>query len=264
MLKKVVKSGIRRLGFDIVRYSPPMKSKRTSALTYYETPTGKYYLPTDAHEDIVANAIKGGSVFEGEVVELARRYVRPGSVVLDVGANFGQMSVLFSHMVGDSGKVYSFEADDFVYEILQKNIEANRLAGRIVPVFGAVHDSMGATLHFPVQDFQRFSTYGSYGIDYNYGGAGRPVPTVTIDSLNIVDPLSFMKVDIQGGDLQAMRGALETIKRHRMPIIFEYEYALEDEFKMSFQDYVDFVRSIDYRFERVVSGHNYLIVPRDK
>jgi FkbM family methyltransferase len=261
MLKRVVKAGLRRLGFDIVRYSPSKKSKRTSALTYHQTPTGNYYLPTDAHADIVANAIRSGAVFEAEVVDLARRYVRPGSVVLDVGANFGQMSVLFSKMVGESGKVYSFEADDFVYEILEKNINANDLGARIVPIFGAIHDSMGETLHFPVQDFERFSSYGSYGIDYKNRGAGRPVPSLTIDSLNIIDPISFMKVDIQGGDLQAMRGARETIERHRMPIIFEYEYAFEDELGMSFQDYVDFVLSIGYRFEKVVTGHNFLIVP---
>jgi FkbM family methyltransferase len=261
MLKKIVKAGIRRLGFDVVRYSPPQRSERTAALTYYQTVTGNYFLPTDAHGDIVANAIKAGWTFEGEVVSLAQRYVRPGTVVLDVGANFGQMSVLFSRMVGEAGAVYSFEADDFVFEILKKNIEANQRAGKIVPIFGAVHHTPDETLFFPVQDFQRFPTYGSYGIDYN-GGPGRPVKTVTIDALKIEEPISFMKVDIQGGDLQAMQGAVETIKKHRMPIIFEYEYAFEDEFKMSFQDYVDFVQSINYRFEKVVSGHNFLVVPR--
>lgn len=260
MLKRIVKAGLRRLGFDIVRYAP-QKSKRTKALTYYETATGNYFLPTDAHGDLIANAIKAGWTFDIEIVNLVKRYAREGTVILDVGANFGQMSVLFSRMVGDTGKVYSFEADDFVFEILQKNIEANRRTGKIVPIFGAVHHTAGETLFFPVQDFERFPTYGSYGIDYN-GGPGRPVKTVTIDSLNIEDPISFLKVDIQGGDLLALRGAVETIKRHRMPIIFEYECAFEDEFKMSFQDYVDFVQSINYRFEKNIGGQNFLIVPR--
>ena len=64
------------------------------------------------------------------------------------------------------------------------SIAANNRAGRIVPVFGAVHDVAGQTLYFPEQDFTRFSTYGSYGIDYG-GNKGRPVPTITIDSLGI-------------------------------------------------------------------------------
>ena len=46
-----------------------------------------------------------------------------------------------------------------------------------------------------------------------------------------------------------------------MPIIFEYEYLFEEELNLSFQEYIDFVQSINYRFERVIMGQNYLIVP---
>jgi FkbM family methyltransferase len=265
MLKKLVRPIIRKVGFDIVRYHPIVPapgSTRTTSLTFHETRTGKFFLPTDAQGDVIANTIKSGGIFEEELVNLARRYIKPGTVVIDAGANFGQMSLLFSGMAGDSGRVYSLEADDFVFDILTKNIEANERSGAILPVFGALHDTVGETLHFPVQDFKRFQTYGSYGIDYN-GGPGRSVKTFTIDSLNIETPVSFMKIDIQGGDLQAMQGAVNTIKRNRMPIIFEYEYEFEDELKMSFQDYVDFVQGIDYRFQKVLSGRNFLIVPRE-
>jgi hypothetical protein len=91
--------------------------------------------------------------------------------------------------------------------------------------------------------------------------AGRTVKTLTIDRLNINTPISFMKVDIQGSDLFALRGAVETIKRHRMPIIFEFEQQFQAEFRTSFQDYVDFVNSISYRFAKLVMDINYLIVP---
>ena len=76
--------------------------------------------------------------------------------------------------------------------------------------------------------------------------------------------LLVMKMDIQGSDLFALHGAVETIKRHRMPIIFEFYQPFQAEFRTSFQDYVDFVNSISYRFEKVVmeiESINYLIVP---
>jgi FkbM family methyltransferase len=264
-MKNVIRNVIRRFGVDIVRYTPvderALRSERTRSLTQFKTKTGNYYLPTDARGDVVANAIKADKVFEPEVVNLALSYIKPGTVVLDVGANFGQMTVMFAERAGAAGKVYSFDADDFIFEILQRNIEANGLQSRVVPIFGAVHNVDGETLYFPVQDFKRWDSYGSYGIDYN-AAAGRAVKTLTIDSLDITEPVSFMKVDIQGGDLQAMQGAVKTIARHRMPIIFEYEYHFEDEYKLSFQEYVDFVQSIGYRFQKVVSGHNFLIVPR--
>ena len=241
-------------GFAINRVEKqPSKCLRTTGsiqerAQLYETSTGRYYLPTDAPQDWVISCIKSGGVFEPEVVETAKAYIRPGSTVLDVGANFGQMSVLFSRFVGAGGQVHSFEADPFVYELLQKTLAANNCQN-VTAHLGAVYDRPNQQLFYPVQDFKRFQAYGSYGIDPN-ATAGRTVKTLTIDGLNINTPISFMKVDIQGSDLFALRGAVETIKRHRMPIIFEFEQQFQAEFRTSFQDYVDFVNSISYRFEK--------------
>jgi FkbM family methyltransferase len=262
-MKKLIRKILRQFGVDVVRYVSPEagRSVRTKALSYFETATGNYYLPSDAHGDEIACAIKAGRIFDVEIVDIARRHIKPGTAALDVGANFGQMSILFSDMVGEGGKVYAFDADDFVFDILSKNIAANGREGRVVPVFGAVHSVSNQTLYFPVQDFVRWQTYGSYGIDYT-NKSGRPVPTVTIDELDIAEQVSFMKVDVQGGDLHAMRGAVKTIAKNRMPILFEYEYHFEADLKLSFQEYVEFVAEIGYRFESVINGYNYLIVPK--
>ena len=263
-MKKLIKSLFHSVGLEVTRYRKPVpaQSKRTRALSYIETVTGNYYLPTDATEDVIADAIRNNRVFEPEVVALAAQFIREGDVVLDVGSNFGQMAVQFARKAGATGRVHCFEADDWVFEILRKNIETNNLKDRIIPHFGAVHNADGQTLFFPEQDFVESGTYGSYGIDYT-ASKGRAVPTLTIDSLDIPGRISFMKVDIQGGDLQAMQGAVKTIAKYRMPILFEYEYHLEEKFALCFQDYVDFVQQIGYSFSRVVNGHNYLIVPKE-
>jgi hypothetical protein len=115
-------------------------------------------------------------------------------------------------------------------------------------------------MFYPVPDFQRFGSYGSYGLDPN-AKDGRSVDTITIDSLNIQDHISFIKVDVQGSDLFALQGSTETIRRHQMPIIFEYEAQFQEEFHTSLDDYLKFIKAINYKIERVV-GINYLIVPR--
>lgn len=265
-----------RLGFDIIRFHQlPKKhietdnkviatsliSNNANDLSYYETATGNYYLPTKATKDIIAKAIINNEIFEKEVVELAQKYIKKNTSVLDVGSNFGQMAVLFANSVGVEGKVYAFEADDFIYSILKKNISANKLDGKVIPNFGAVHNKTNETLIFPEHNLSRWDTYGAYGIDYN-AKEGRQVKTLTIDSLNIEEPISFMKVDVQGGDLLALQGAVKTIEKNKMPILFEYEYHLEEEFNLCFQDYVDFVNKINYRFHKVINGHNFLIIPK--
>ena len=129
-------------------------------------------------------------------------------------------------------------------------------------IFGAVYDKDGNIMLYPVQDFTRFGSYGSYGLDPN-AKQGRKVQTLTIDSLNIETPISFMKVDVQGSDLFVLKGAIETIKKHQMPIIFEYEEQFQEEFNTCWQDYLNFIELIDYKIEQVVYGINYLITPKN-
>ncbi len=263
-INEILTKMINNFGYTVKRInrkSTCKKSVKTDKLAYYETPTGNYYLPADAVQDIVANTIIKGNIFEEEIVNTARKYIQLNTTVLDVGSNFGQMALLYAHMVGKNGKVYAFDADEFVFKILKKNIIANDLSDRITPIWGAVHNTINEKLIFPEQDFLKFGSYGSYGIDYN-AREGREVKTITIDSMHIKSPISFMKVDIQGGDLFAMQGAVETIRKNRMPILFEYEYRFEDEFDMCFQDYVDFVSDIHYKFKKVINGHNYLVIPK--
>lgn len=254
--KQLIKDALARLGITVS--IKPRRSKRTSKLSFHKTSTGNYYLPTDARSDQIANTIKNNNIFDEPIYQISRQFIKPGSAVLDVGSNFGQMAILFSRLVGENGIVHAFEADDFIYSILENNCLEN--AKNITPHFAAVHSKSGETLHFPVQDFESFGTYGSYGIDY-IRNQGRPVRTLAIDDLKIERPISFMKIDVQGGDLLAMEGSRKTIQKHRMPIIFEYEYLFEDDLNLCFQDYADFVRSIDYHFEKVILGQNYLILP---
>lgn len=226
---------------------------------FYKTELGNYYLPTDAPDDVIAYHMRTGKIFEPEIIEIAKEYITPGSTVLDVGANLGQMSLLFSRMTGPSGQVFAFEADDFIFHLLQKNIQANQCEN-IRAFFGAVFDKSLDEVYYPEQTFTRFSSYGSYGINLNVEG-GRKLQTLVIDDLDIRSPISFMKVDIQGSDLFALKGAIKTIERHQMPIIFEYEEQFQDEFHTCFQDYLDFIQSISYKVVKTVNKINYVIAP---
>jgi FkbM family methyltransferase len=228
-------------------------------LKYYQTPIGNYYLPADATNDCIANDMRSGKIFEQEIIDVASKYIRNDSIVLDIGANFGQMSLIFSQFVGEDGQVFSFEADDYIFYILQQNILANN-CHNIRAFLRGVYDQTGDIMFYPVQDFKRFSAYGSYGIQPK-ATFGRKIETIAIDDLNFGKEISFMKVDVQGSDLFAMRGAIETIKGHKMPIIFEFEQQFQNEFNTSFQDYLDFIISISYKVEKVINGINYLIVP---
>jgi FkbM family methyltransferase len=231
-------------------------------LQLFETAIGHWWLPV-APGDVVVNAIKGGCIFDAPIVREAERHIRPGTVVLDVGANFGQMTVLFARLVGPRGHVHAFEAEPFVAGILQKNVEANGVSECVTIHRGAVWHSSGINLVFPQPDLKEHGSFGSYGV-VPKASEGRAVRSLTIDGLNIAGPISFMKIDVQGSDLFAMYGARATIGRERMPIIFEFERVFCQAFGTSFSDYADFVDSAGYSFVRTIhlDGDNFLICPR--
>jgi len=223
---------------------------------YFKTTTGNWWLPLI--DDLIAITMRRGRIFEREVVKESAKHIRPGTAVLDVGSNFGQMAVLFSRMVGQKGKVHAFEADPFVCSLLRMNVEANK-ARNIIVHESAVWSESGKTLIYPVPE--NIACFGAYGIDPR-ASEGRAVISTAIDDLGIGN-VSFIKIDIQGSDLNAINGAAQTIKGNRSPVLFEFEQQLQAQFGTSFRDYEEVISSLGYKIKKQIMGHNYLIVPTD-
>ncbi len=83
---------------------------------------------------------------------------------------------------------------------------------------------------------------------------------MTIDSLEITGHISAIKIDVQGSDLYAMMGAVETIRRHQPTIVFEYEQSMQDNFGTNLAAYERLISNIGYKILDIFS-HNYVIMP---
>lgn len=220
----------------------------------------QFILPIDVSGDIIVQAMKKGELFEPEIVAVGAKYIKPATVVLDIGSNLGQMGIEFSKLTGPNGKVHCFEANDFVFELLSRNLKLNG-ADNAIPHFCAVWNKSGEELIFPDPDFQRFGSYGSYGIDPK-AKTGKKVMTQSIDDLGITEKVSFIKVDIQGSDLFALQGAKQLIARDKPIIIFEFEKQFQKEFGTSFKDYQNFIQEINYQVIETINKINFVIGPK--
>lgn len=217
------------------------------------------YVPRFPLRDPIGMHIRAGKIHDRPVFEALQPFISPGDAVIDVGANFGLMSSLLADLVGKTGKVYAFEANPYNHHILTLNMRTNGL-DQVETIFRAVMDKADQPLTFPPPDFSRYPSHGSFSVSPERA-AGYPITSITIDSMNIERRIGALKVDIQGADLLALRGASETIRRHRMPILVEYEEDLQKPFGTRFQDYVDFAATIGYRFDKVVDSINFLLLP---
>ena len=270
MMRKTIRNFLNKKNYEIIKQPYigniyPNLSKDKNEF-YCETPIGNYYLPNQFEEDGVTKNLARGKYFEPEIIEIAKKYIIRGSTVLDLGANFGQMSIEFSKLVGPKGKVYSFEAQNFVFNFAKKNLDSNN-CNNVILFENAVYNKDGETLYFPQHDFSTTSAFKGAPFSglalISDSKNGIPVKTITIDSLKIETPISFIKVDVQGADLFAMQGAKETILKHKPVIIFEFEQPVQKEFKTNFNDYAEFVRSINYKFDDIISEINYIVTPKN-
>tara|TARA_B100000900_G_scaffold381236_1_gene367532 strand:- start:435 stop:1271 length:837 start_codon:yes stop_codon:yes gene_type:complete len=226
----------------------------------YETKNGKYYLPVFAFEDIICNQIKNNRIYQSKIVDLAKQYVEENTAVLDVGSNFGQLTIEFSKLKKNV-LVYSFEAQEFVFKLLKKNININKCNAKS---FYNLVGNESKTVKVKSTELDRFSTWGSNNIiitdddkKFNY------IKAIKIDDLNIKEKISFMKIDVQGKDLEVLKGAKQTILKNKMPILFEYEELFENVYGYKFKDFENFIDKINYKIQ-IKSGPDYLILPKIK
>ena len=224
----------------------------------YRTKNGNYFLPVFAYNDIIARKIKDNRIYDPEILDLAKQYVEENTIVLDVGSNFGQLTYEFSKLKKNV-LVYSFEAQEFIFKLLKKNININKCNAKC---FYNLVGNETKTLKIKTTSLGKNDTWGSNNIittdddkNFNY------IKAIKIDDLNIKEKISFMKIDVQGMDLEVLKGAKQTILKNKMPIIFEYEEVYKNVYGYKFKDFENFIDEINYKIQ-LKSGSDYLILPK--
>jgi FkbM family methyltransferase len=146
--------------------------------------------------------------------------LRPGMVFVDGGANLGVYTVLASNAVGDEGRVLSFEPGGDSYERLNVNIAANA-ATNIRPRRAALSDSSGLA---PLYHTGGHAVSYSLAPDSADETSSEQVETVTIDEVLAeegLDRLDFVKLDVEGSEELALRGAADSLARFQPIVMFE-------------------------------------------
>ena len=75
------------------------------------------------NDTCVADSLRIGILFEKFVVSFVKNFINPTKNIIDLGANIGTHSIIYSNYT--KGNIYSFEPQKIVFDILQKNIELN-------------------------------------------------------------------------------------------------------------------------------------------
>ena len=167
-------------------------------------------------DDMGLDILTGRSPFEVKEQRFLLKHLEEGMVFYDVGAHHGLYTLLASYKVGEPGLVVAFEPSGRERAVLKRNVEATgRRNVRIEPSAASDYDGVGE-LHSL-----------SYGTGLNYlarslDGRGVNVNTLRVDTYTATNPPpSVIKMDVEGSEVFALRGAEETLKQHKPLLLVE-------------------------------------------
>ena len=155
-----------------------------------------------------------GEYSQGES-ELFDVLVRAGDWVIEGGANIGSLTVHLAQLVGENGKVFAFEPQRLVFQLLAGNMAINNLTN--VYCFQKYLSDETGTVKVPVFDPTKVNNFGGYSMRTNYS-EGDDVEVITPDSLQL-PRCDFIKLDVEDMELKALKGAENIIKNFH-PIIY--------------------------------------------
>jgi len=198
------------------RYEKFQKLKHPFVKTLYKT---KMYL--NPKDNIISKFLYMNKCWEPQETEYFKKIVLEGMNVIDIGANIGYFSILFSKWIGDRGKVFAFEPDPKNYELLIKNIQANKCTN-ISPIKKAVSNYDGKTFLF-LSD-ENIGDHRIFDANIFPGDEIRnkiEIESIRLDSFFLPEQeIDLIKMDIQGSEMLALEGMNQILSRNHKIFLF--------------------------------------------
>lgn len=181
-------------------------------------------------------------------IYLEKARLKEGDVVLDMGAYCGATAYAFSKIVGESGKVLAFEPDNENYNALCQNINLHALTN-VIPIKKAIWSSRSKLL------FQGDGNMGSgMAIVLKDRSNAYEVETLSLDNICSEYKLTrvdFVKMDIEGSEVEVLKSAKDFLKRFKPSLIIEPHLVGE---RICTEVVCDILREADYSCEVIDQG----------
>jgi len=166
--------------------------------------------------DIYGGVYFYGKEYEPETTSVILRLLRPGDVVLDIGANLGYYSFLMAEAVGAKGQIHAFEPNPSLAKVFRESLKMSASQDSIVFNEIAVADGTAQTVEFYLSQYADNSGLSSlyrhqYGVDHGFFSSKDKVlvETITLDDYFRKHHLSrcdLIKIDVEGAEPNVIRG----------------------------------------------------------
>lgn len=154
--------------------------------------------------------------------EFCKNVIKQGMTVFDVGANIGQFSILFAHLVGQEGKVYSFEPVSSTIRRLKTHIALNGFDNVFTEQLAVLDkDNEIATINIFPEGNSVWNTIGNPSMPVKPVGKEK-VSTITIDTYcneHGIKNIDYLKIDVEGAELEVLMGCKKLLKSQKIKLL---------------------------------------------
>ena len=230
---RLVKAPEKYLSAQVFRwliYPWSKKSWKRRALTFFDTPM---YVLLPAGIDIFLTGCKTHHS-EIRLAKFMLQQIKPGDLVIDVGAHFGFFTLLAASLCGAKGRVIAFEPGRQTFEMLSRNTAPFPQIQIEAQAAGAINGTLDfwefSTLH------SEYNTTKREAVPAHIQGKIRQMPVVTLDTYCVEHQITpdFIKLDVEGAEMDVLHGMDGLLAGHHPPVI-AMEYLGKDSHRQAQQ-----------------------------
>lgn len=233
--------------------------KSSRQFTYYSPVKG---IKLKLYKDSYLSYLIFRGNYEQEELFFITRFLKPGDVFADIGANIGIFSLLAARTTGDKGKVYCFEPVKATFGRLKENIQLNHFSN-ITPFNIAISDSAGVQqMSISADGFDAWNTLGTLTRGEKF--TKEDIRTETIDNLvaqgQLPSNIKLIKIDVEGWELAVLKGGMQLLSRPDSPVLLiEFN---DNNFKgagYKGNDIIKFLNGLGYSFYELSMNKSSLV-----
>ncbi len=142
-------------------------------------------------------------IFEPNETNLVKKVIKRGDVVVDIGANIGYYSLIFLKIIGEEGRVFSFEPDPYCFNLLKKNIEINHYNNAML-IQKAISNENGRAKLYISDSYNANQTIH----DLHDDRRSIEIETIRLDDYfrDYNKRIDFIKIDTEGSEAKILQG----------------------------------------------------------
>jgi FkbM family methyltransferase len=197
------------------------------------------------NDAMASSSIGNGTEWEPHITKFTKLYNSLYTIqnIIDIGANFGYHTLLFSREVQEN--VYAFEPQMQNFQLLENNIKHNNIKNIILYNFACGDNNCYVKMPI-IEEYTNMVNMGDITPDNGISNNFSITKSVILDEINFPSKIDFIKIDVQGWEKKVLIGAHNLLKKYKPVLIVEFEHFQLAKTNTSCEELFNFIRNNNY------------------